>query len=61
MPLRDVVLYEDDRMEMCERQVFSLLATTLKVGSFRQYEVRAHAHALKTARDRLTELLDRAD
>lgn len=52
---------EDDRVDACEKQVIRLMHLVQAIGRFDAYEIRAHSHALEIVRDRMSQILDRAE
>jgi hypothetical protein len=61
MPLRDLILDDSDRQAESERKVICLISAVQKIGSLREYEVIEHFDALEIARDRLSEIMDKAE
>jgi hypothetical protein len=45
----------------CDRAMIRLLSAVKTIGTFRQSEVVNHFDAIEVARDRLSEILDRAE
>ena len=60
MPLRDVLLDDSDREELVDRVMTALYSAVLNVECFRQYELEKHFDSLEIARDRLSQILDKA-
>jgi len=51
---------EEDQ-DICDRAMIRLLSAVKTVGSFRTFEVIDHFDAIEVARDRLSEILDKAE
>lgn len=58
MPLRDVILSDDDRHDACEKTIWALNDATRAVMRFRRYEIALHRHAIEVMRNSLTHILD---
>jgi hypothetical protein len=55
------MLHSVQQEDICDRAMIRLLSAVKTIGTFRQSEVIDHFDAIEVARDRLSELLDKAE
>lgn len=55
------MLHSVQQEDICDRAMVRLLSAVKTIGTFRQSEVIDHFDAIEVARDRLSELLDKAE
>lgn len=58
--LRDVKLLDDDRDADCQRRINGVMSGIKFISQFSEGEIIDHFDALEVARDRLSEILDKA-
>lgn len=52
---------DDDTADYCERRVTGLLSSVKAIAKFPEGEIITHFDSLELARDRLSEILDKAE